>query len=72
MGQAYIYNSSSWPGMWMGYHTGIYGVTASSMDELQLCWKPSSNGAPSVYIRVKHEDASPYQMRLFNYNNIQS
>jgi len=72
MGDAYTYNSSSWPGLWLGYHTGIHGITNSNMDELQVCWKPSSNGAPSVYIRLKRLDGSFYQMRLFNYNNVQN
>ena len=70
MGEAYMYNSSSWPGMWMGYDTGIHGIMNSNMDELQICWKPSANGAPSVYIRVKLDDGSPYMLRLFQYLNI--
>jgi hypothetical protein len=51
----------------MGYNSGVHGVTQSQMDELQFCWKPGADSAPSVFIRVKKEDLSPYIMRLYNY-----
>jgi hypothetical protein len=34
MGQTYTYNHSSWPGIWMGFETGIHGVLDTNMDEL--------------------------------------
>lgn len=54
----------------MGYGSGVYGITETKMDEIQACWKPGSDGAPDVYIRVKKQDLSPYLMRIFDYDNI--
>ena len=44
LGETYVYNHSHWPGVWMGYTTGIHGVTTYQhyMDELQACWQPSA------------------------------
>lgn len=60
LGQVYTYNHSSWPGVWMGYDSGIKGITYSQMDDLQVCWKPGADSAPNVFIRVKKEDLTPY------------
>lgn len=41
IGTPYTYNHSFWPGIWMGYETGIFGVeflVNNYMDELQFCW----------------------------------
>ena len=38
------------------------------MDTLQYCWKPGSDGAPDVYIRMKKEDLASFQMRVINFN----
>jgi len=66
-----VYNHSYWPGVWIGYTTGISGFNTymSYMDELQLCWQPSTAEAPLVYIRVKKENMKPYVLRVFEYNN---
>lgn len=32
MGATYTYNHSSWPGIWMGYDTGIHGIVNTNMD----------------------------------------
>jgi hypothetical protein len=40
------------------------------MDDLQICWKPGAEYAPSVYIRVKKEDYTAYSMRIFGYDDI--
>ena len=65
MGATYTYNNSAWPGLWMGYDTGIRGILNTNMDQLQLCWKPGAASAPSVYIRLKLVDTSAYTMRIF-------
>ena len=42
LGQSFRFNHSYWPGVWMGIDTGIKGITDVKMDEVQFCWKPSS------------------------------
>lgn len=54
----------------MGHNSGINGISSTLMDEIQVCWKPSADGAPNVYIRVKKEDLGPYMMRVFDYNTL--
>lgn len=44
----------------MGHDTGVRGIKNYSMDELQVCWKPGAEYAPSVYIRIKKEDMTAY------------
>ena len=34
LGSSYTYNHSFWPGVWMGYATGIHGINATVMDEI--------------------------------------
>ena len=53
--------------MWMGHDTGIRGIQNTNMDDLQVCWKPGAEYAPSVYIRIKKEDMTAYQLRAFGY-----
>ena len=67
MGQTYMYNHSSWPALWIGHDTGIKGISDTNMDDMQICWKPGAEYAPSVYIRIKKEDYTMYQMRIFGY-----
>lgn len=42
------------------------------MDDMQVCWKPGAEYAPSVYIRIKKEDLTMYQMRIFGYSEIKN
>lgn len=72
MGDVYMYNHSSWPAIWMGHDTGIHGIANTNMDDLQICWKPGAEKAPSVYIRIKKQDFTAYTMRAFNYGNLQN
>jgi hypothetical protein len=34
MGDSFTFNHSSWPGIWIGYDTGIRGISDAKMDEL--------------------------------------
>lgn len=34
LGSSYTFNHSHWPGVWLGYNTGINGIQNSSMDDL--------------------------------------
>jgi hypothetical protein len=70
MGSTFMYNHSAWPALWMGYDTGIKGIQNTNMDDLQVCWKPGAEYAPSVYIRIKKEDMTAYSMRVFDYNTL--
>ena len=68
IGDPYTYNHTAWPGIWMGYESGVHGVyyiKNTPMDELQACWRPSSDSAPDVYIRIKKEELSAYIMRYY-------
>ena len=72
MGQTYMYNHSSWPALWIGHDTGINGIEDTNMDDMQICWKPGAEYAPSVYIRIKKEDMTMYQMRIFGYLDLKN
>ena len=70
LGDTYTYNHSSWPGVWIGYDTGVHGILNSKMDEVQACWKPGAEAAPSTFIRLLKTDGQPYILRIFDYLNV--
>lgn len=68
LGSEYVRREGNYPSVWFGDNSGTFGIANSSMEELHVCFKSGSRGAPDAWIRLKATSGNPYKIRIQSWN----